>query len=448
MQKRWPVILFGSFLLVLLIQLSIPCLGQTHMSGRRLRGGNQDQIGTERTPPKRSAYRTALWPITFALKLPIQVLRYTSKGIIIVIDETQIIPRYKEIFFNEAETIGIYPMPSLSPSSGFGGGLVFFYDDFLSPGMDLEINGDLSATSQHEVGLSLEKSRWASDRLYTNLLVQYEYDPDRDFYGIGFDREEDERSNFSLRTVHTELDFGINLIPTIHVGGNLGYLWADSDSGKDKAYPSVEKAFDETDRPAFGETLSFLVPQFSLAHDNATPEGRPHSGGREEFAVAMYHELADKKFRLIHYELQVSRYLHLFLGRSLAARVRVEMNSSMGGGYEVPFFLRSQLGGGESLRGYSTGRFSDKDSALATLEYRFPVWRHPSPTETHQMDGRIFMDAGRVFGDIFNEFTFEDVQVCGGFGLRFSSEENFIFRLEIAKSSEQLSVMFKQKSVF
>ena len=124
------------------------------------------------------------------------------------------------------------------------------------------------------------------------------------------------------------------------------------------------------------------------------------------------------------------------------------MNSSMGDGYEVPFFLRSQLGGGESLRGYSTGRFSDKDSALATLEYRFPVWRHPSPGETHRMDGRIFMDAGRVFSDIFDEFTFENMEVCGGFGLRFSSEESFIFRLEIAKSSEQLSVMFKQKSVF
>jgi outer membrane protein assembly factor BamA len=120
----------------------------------------------------------------------------------------------------------------------------------------------------------------------------------------------------------------------------------------------------------------------------------------------------------------------------------------MGGGYEVPFFMRNQLGGGETLRGYITGRFCDKDLALATLEYRFPVWRHPSPAETYQVDGRIFMDAGRVFSDIVEEFTFKDTELCGGFGLRFSSEEDFIFRLEIAKSSEQLSFMFKQKSVF
>ena len=235
---------------------------------------------------------------------------------------------------------------------------------------------------------------------------------------------------------------------TIHVGGKLGYMQTYNSTGENTDYPSVEEKFEESERPAFDETLTFLIPQFSLAHDNTTSAGRPLSGGREEFTVALYHELTDKKFRLIHYDLRLSRYVYLFLGRVIAARVRVAMNSSMGGGYEVPFFLRNQLGGGDTLRGYSTGRFTDKDLALATLEYRFPVWRHPSPLETHQMDGRIFVDAGRVFDDIFDKFTFEDMKFSGGFGLRFSTEKNLIFRLEVAKSSEQLSVMFKQDTVF
>lgn len=435
MQRRWTLVLFGSLLFILLVQFSVGCLAQTH-------------IGPERTPPKRPGYRTVLWPVTFTLKLPLQALRYTSQGLIIAIDETKIISRYQDIFFNEAETIGVYPMPSLSPGSGFAGGLVFFYDDFLSPGMDLKIRSDLAVTTQHEAELSLEKSRWMNDRLYTNFLARYEYDPDRSFYGIGFDSEEGDRTNFSLRTVYTEVDFGANLIPTIHVGGKLGYLRADNGPGEDAAYPSIEEKFEKSQTPAFDETLSFLVPQLSLAHDNAIPAGRPHSGGREEFTVALYHELTDKKFRLIHYDLQLSRYVHLFLGRTFAARVRVEMNSSMGDGYETPFFLRSQLGGGDTLRGYSTGRFADKDLALATLEYRFPVWRHPSPISTYQMDGRIFVDAGRVFNDILDEFTFKDMKLCGGFGFRFSSEEDLVFRLEFAKSSEQFSVMFKQSTVF
>ncbi|MBC8231557.1 BamA/TamA family outer membrane protein [bacterium] len=442
-KKRWTRILLGNFLFILLIQLGIPCLAQTH-------------IGPERTPPKRSTYKTALWPVRFTLKLPFQILRYTGQGLIIGIDESRIIPTYREIFFNDAETIGLYPMPSLSPSSGFGGGFVFFYDDFLNPGMDLEVTTELTTTSEHEAELSLKQPKWMNDRFYTNLLVKYDYDPDRDFYGRGSDSAKNLRSNFSLRTVNTEVDFGTNLTPTIQVGGNLGYLWADNGPSKSQNYPSIEKNLEEwfkkgdvpDDVPAFKETLSFLVPLLSLAHDNAMPAGQPHSGGREEFTVALYHELTNKNSRFIHYELQLSRYLHLFLDRTLAARVRMEMNSSMGEKHEVPFFLRSQLGGDDTLRGYSTGRFSDKDLVLATLEYRFPVWRHPSPIETHRVDGRIFMDAGRVFSDIFDEFTLRNMKYSVGFGLRFSSEEYFIFRLEIAKSPEQFSPMFKLKAVF
>jgi outer membrane protein assembly factor BamA len=339
-------------------------------------------------------------------------------------------------------------MPSLSPSSGFGGELVFFYDDFLSPGMDLEVETGLTTTSEQEAEISLIKPKWMNDRFYTNFWVKYDYDPDRDFYGIGFDSEKENRTNFSLRTFNTEVDFGTNLMPTVQVGGKLGYLWADSGSGKSESSPSIEKNFDQSQTPAFDESLSFLVPQFSLVHDNAMPTGRPHSGGREEFTVSLYHELTGEKFRVVHYELQLSRYLHLFLERTLAARVLVAMNSSMGGGYEVPFFLRNQLGGDDTLRGYNTGRFADKDLILATLEYRFPVWRHPSPIPTHRVDGRIFMDAGRVFNNIFDDFTFSNMKLSGGFGLRVSTKEKFIFRFEIAISSEGLSPIFEQKVVF
>ena len=435
-KKRWTLILLGSFLFILLIQLSIPCWSQTY-------------IGPERTPPQRSTYKKVVWPLRFALKLPLKVLHYTSKGIVLGVTETEIISTYRDVFFNEAETIGLYPMPSLSPSSGLGGGLVFFYDDFISPGMDFEIETNLTSTMEQEVELSLKQPQWMNDKLYTNFLVKYDYDPDRDFYGIDFDSKEEIRTNFSLRTINAEVDFGTNITSTIHVGGNLGYLWTDNGPGESSSHKSIrEGIFADDDIPAFGETLSFLVPKLSLVHDNTKPLGRPHWGGREEFTVALYHELTDKGSRFTHWRLELSRYLHLFRERTLAARIRMAMNSSTEEEYEVPFFLRNQLGGGDTLRGYNTGRFADKDLVLATLEYRFPVWRHPSTQATQQVDARIFVDAGRVFSDIFEEFTLSDTKICGGFGLRFSTEEDFIFRLEIAKSSEQLSAIFKQESVF
>ena len=414
----------------------VPCLGQAH-------------IGPECTPPKRSVSQKALWPVTFTLKLPAQILRYTSKSIIVGIDESTIIPTYRGVAFNEMESIGLYPMPYLSPDSGLGGGFAFFYDDFLSPGMDLKVKANLTTALQHGAELSLKKPKWMNNRFYTNLLLKYDYDPDRHFHGIGFDSDKKNRTNFSLRTVNTKVDFGVNVMPTIHLGGNLGYVWADNGPGREKDYPSIGETPEKNPIPnAFDETLSFLVPQFSLVHDNAMPAGRPRSGGREEFTVSLYQELTDKKFRFIHYELQLSRYIHLLLERTLAARVRVEVSLPIGEEHEVPFFLLSQLGGSDTLRGYNTGRFYDKDLVLATLEYRFPVWRYPFPVHTYQVDGRVFMDAGRVFNDIFDDLTLKHTKLSGGFGLRFSTKEDFIFRFEIAKSSEQLCTIFEQKVVF
>ena len=435
MQKRWIFILFGSFLFILLMQFSVPCAGESC-------------IGAERTPPKRSAYQIVMTPVAFALKLPFQVLRYTSEGVITGINKSEIVPTYRNVFFNEAEIIGIYPMPSISPGSGLGGGFVFFYDDFLKPDMDLKVETSATTNSEQGVGFSLIKPKWMNDRLYTSFLVRYDYDPDRDFHGIGFDSAEETRTNFSLRRVHTQVDFGTNLTATIYMGGNLGHLWAHNAPGKDYEYDSIEERFEKSQVLVFDESLSFVIPQFSLGHDNAKPKGRPNTGGREEFTAALYQELTDKKFRFIHYELQLARYFHLFLERTLAARVRVEMNSPVGAEYETPFFLLSQLGGADTLRGYNTGRFYGKDSVLATLEYRFPIWRYPLPPQTHQLDFRIFADVGRVFDDIFDEFTLKDMKLCGGAGLRFSTAEEFIFRLEIAKSSEQWSAIFKQKVIF
>ena len=125
--------------------------------------------------------------------------------------------------------------------------------------MDLGVETNLTTTSEHEAEFWLKKSKWMNDRFYTNFLVQYEYDPDRDFYGIGFDTNKDARSNFSLRTVNTEIDFGTNITPTIHVGGNFSYLWADNGAGENKVHSSIEEKFDKSQIPAFDERENIRV---------------------------------------------------------------------------------------------------------------------------------------------------------------------------------------------
>jgi hypothetical protein len=72
-------------------------------------------------------------------------------------------------------------------------------------------------------------------------------------------------------------------------------------------------------------------------------------------------------------------------------------------------------------------------SALATIEYRYPV---------HQMvSGELFVDAGRVgrsYGDIFDRNALEDFHCGGGLGFVFHSDDSIWFKAQAAYGEELL----------
>jgi outer membrane protein assembly factor BamA len=100
---------------------------------------------------------------------------------------------------------------------------------------------------------------------------------------------------------------------------------------------------------------------------------------------------------------------------------------------DIPFSELMKLGGPDSLRGYQLDRFRDNVSALATIEYRYPV---------HQMvSGELFVDAGRVgrsYGDIFDRNALEDFHYGGGLGFVFHSDDSIWFKAQAAYGEELL----------
>ena len=57
-------------------------------------------------------------------------------------------------------------------------------------------------------------------------------------------------------------------------------------------------------------------------------------------------------------------------------------------GQQVPFFMLPSVGGGSSLRGFSSWRFRDRNSLLLQAEWRIMVNRF--------LDTAFFYDAGKV----------------------------------------------------
>jgi len=104
-----------------------------------------------------------------------------------------------------------------------------------------------------------------------------------------------------------------------------------------------------------------------------------------EFSTTIFNQTDGDKYGFTRYALELSQYLTLFRrGRVLAIRLLGETNTRLSDDQDTPFFGRANLGGPTTLRGYSTGRFRDKDLILLNVEYR------PISTETlSSMDGFV-----------------------------------------------------------
>ena len=79
-------------------------------------------------------------------------------------------------------------------------------------------------------------------------------------------------------------------------------------------------------------------------------------------------------------------------------------------GQQTPFFMLPALGGGSSLRGYSSWRFRDQNSLLLQAEWRIIVNRY--------LDLAFFYDTGKVAARTA-DLDFDGLKDDYGVGVRF-----------------------------
>ena len=122
----------------------------------------------------------------------------------------------------------------------------------------------------------------------------------------------------------------------------------------------------------------------------------------------------------------------------LSLRGRVETTTRKDG-QELPFFMLPALGGGSTLRGYTSWRFRDRNSVLVQAEWRVLANRY--------LDAAIFYDAGKVTArraDLDLKGLKSDV----GLGFRLHGPLSTPLRIEFAKGNEGLVLVFSAKAAF
>ena len=196
----------------------------------------------------------------------------------------------------------------------------------------------------------------------------------------------------------------------------------------------------------------------SIALDTRDNDFYPSKGSLVEFSTTIFNQTDEDideddaqidrdEYGFTRFNLELSHYLKLFRrGRILAIRLMCEMNTRLSEGKTTPFFERTTLGGPTTLRGYSAGRFRDKDLILLNVEYRYPIWESERD-QTGAMDAVFFTDVGRVFNDL-KEDTFKDYKVSYGVGIHARTVDGFLFRAGIAWSSEETNLVLKFEPIF
>ena len=105
----------------------------------------------------------------------------------------------------------------------------------------------------------------------------------------------------------------------------------------------------------------------------------------------------------------------------------------------IPYFLFPSLGSGGTLRGYSSWRFRDRHSLLFSAEWRW--------IPSRAMDAAIFYDTGTV-AERRDDLSLSNRKSDVGFGVRFHGPVSTPLRIELARGSEGLRIVFAASAAF
>jgi hypothetical protein len=326
-----------------------------------------------------------------------------------------------------------------SAYSGGGFTLGIGHRNYVSSYNTLDVRGSWTFSNYKRVEAEFYAPRMFNRRGQLSVIGGWREAPEVGFFGIGTDTSKDDRTNYLFNQPYGSAL--LTLFPTRRLfmlrGGVEISRWSQ-EPGKG-SFPSVDEVYTPETLPGLGARVTYLHTQGTVGFDWRTSPGYTRRGG---FLGVTVHDYTDSDdgfgFQQVEYEgIQHVPLLREAWVLSFRGRVQTAVDKD---GQQIPFFMLPALGGGSSLRGYSSWRFRDSNSLLLQAEWRIIVNRY--------FDMAFFYDAGKVVART-SDLDFDGLKDDFGFGIRFHGPFATPLRVEVARSREtNFSLIFASSASF
>jgi hypothetical protein len=316
-----------------------------------------------------------------------------------------------------------------------GAGRLFY----VSPYNTIDVRGSYTLSNYKRIEAEFRAPRLFNRHGRLSVIGGWREATQVGFFGIGTpDTSKDDRVNYSFSQPYTSATLDVRpwRLPLFLQGGVEYSQWSpDSGSG---SFPSIETVYTPATLPGLGAEPTYLHTKGAIAFDTRTAVDYTRRGG---YYGVTWHDFSDSDDAFGFRQTDLEAIQHIPILRDawvLSLRARVE-STDTGDDQQVPFFMLPALGGGSSLRGFSSWRFRDLHSILLSAEWRVLVNRF--------IDTAIFVDAGKVVPER-KHLDLQDLKSDVGIGFRFHGPVSTPLRIEFAHSNEGLVLVFSASSAF
>ncbi len=377
-------------------------------------------------------------------RLVLDALLFPFRGALWINEHYRVTDWYDRIFYNDAQTLALYPTAAIDTTLGVTVGARFVDLDLFGEREQLGLQITFGSWYRQIYAVSLGSGRRLGERFSLGLDAAYERRPHDTFYGIGngdlrhsvpvppapvidplvsstaletFYRQDRSRATLladlrAWRELHVRAagtisrvrfgspDQGTPITAFYEPGGLVGL------GGIQYGYGELELRWDSRRNATIWEPVSV----HSLGTLASVFAGRTHR--------------LDGGAGYSRYGLDVAQFVRLAEGpRVLIAHVHGE--GVTGRLDQVPFTELPALGGPTYLRGYALDQYRDRVAAFASVAYEWDL--------SQWFAARLFTDAGRVYPAL-DDLSLRDLRVGFGLAVEAHSASSFVLEASVGSS--------------